>query len=70
MKYGTAIESIPAAVVYGLTDENDLISFDSANPTDLLSARAISGLADAEALVDRAKDIGRHAERILSAKYN
>ena len=39
-----------AAVVYGLTDENDLISFDSANPTDLLSASAITGLGGQDLL--------------------
>jgi hypothetical protein len=33
-----------AALVYALTDENDLLSFDSASPEDLLGARAITGL--------------------------
>jgi hypothetical protein len=33
-----------AAVVYGLTDENDLVRFDSAKPTDIVAANAISGL--------------------------
>jgi hypothetical protein len=33
-----------AALVYALTDENDLLSFDSATPADLIDAGAILGL--------------------------
>lgn len=39
-----ANSSAQAALVYALTDENDLLSFDSAAPEDLLDAGAISGL--------------------------
>jgi hypothetical protein len=40
-----------AALVYALTDENDLLSFDSAAPEDLLGNSVISGLASNEDLV-------------------
>jgi hypothetical protein len=40
-----------AALVYALTDENDLLSFDSSAPEDLLGNSVISGLAQNEDLV-------------------
>lgn len=39
-----AAPTTQAALVYALTDENDLVSFDSENPADLISGGAISGL--------------------------
>src|SRR5690242_15130651 len=39
-----AASSSHAATIYALTDENDLLTIDSANPEDLVDAGAISGL--------------------------
>jgi hypothetical protein len=48
-----AAPTTQAALVYALTDENDLISFDSDAPENLLSAGAISGLEFGSGFNDR-----------------
>jgi hypothetical protein len=40
----TGASSAPAATIYALTDENDIITFDSASPNDLLSGGPITGI--------------------------
>src|SRR5690349_604426 len=44
-------QKVDAALVYALTDENDLLSFNSSDPATQLSGGAISGLAPNDDLI-------------------